>query len=222
LGEEGGVRVWRRRVQGSALLAFKGEAVIDSPIEKVAAVLDDTTRRKEWVHSIAEAVRIEESANRLKRLEYNRTSVPWPLRDRDFVFEATVSMRRPGKNPQPGEAKQLYVRMQSVEHRDYALRDCCVRGQIHESSYLLTDLGGAKTRAQVLINVDSKGAIPAWVANLFQKKWPARTLAGISRQAKKADLRESALLSAYFREGKLPAGLSEKELLENFEQFPME
>ena len=38
------------------------------------------------------------------------------------------------------------------------------------------------------LDCDPKGAIPAWVVNLFQKSWPRNTLEGIRRQVAKPDI----------------------------------
>ena len=50
-----GIRVYKREVPGSALLAFKGEGTVDAPIEKVATIIYDTTRATEWIADLKES-----------------------------------------------------------------------------------------------------------------------------------------------------------------------
>ena len=85
LANEPTIKTWRKQVPGSPLFAFRGEAIIDASIPKIAQVLSDTSRKTEWVHKSVEAKNIRMISD-LERIEYNHTSTPFPLTDRDFVF----------------------------------------------------------------------------------------------------------------------------------------
>lgn len=184
-----GIQVWRKEVSDSPVVAFKGAAVIDASIAKVAQVLSDTSRKLEWVAKIKEARDIR-TISTTERVEYNHTGTPWPIKDRDFVFSAKVEGSK--------EKGQLVVLIKSVEDPLGPETDK-VRGKLYGSSYTLTSIeGGKKTKVVVEIHADPMGSIPKWVVNLFQKKWPANTLEGIQKQAAKADVPELAAVKAYF------------------------
>jgi hypothetical protein len=61
-----------------------------------------------------------------------------------------------------------------------------VRGEILAGSLLVRSLD-PEHRAQLTaeIHCDPKGAIPAWVVNLLQRRWPQNTFEGIRRQVAK-------------------------------------
>ena len=190
-GEEDGIKTWRSQVEGSPLVAWKGEALIDAPIGKVASVLADTSRKTEWIHKAAKAENVR-LISPLERIEYNRTETP-PLimKDRDFVFHAWTELDRPKK-----EARIFFL---SVEDPLKPEDPNYVRGKLIKSRYVLTqEEGGAKTRVIVEIHLDPMGSVPKWLVNLFQKSWPFRTLSGIRKQVAKADVFENKTVKAFF------------------------
>lgn len=191
ISSEDGIVVHRREVPGSDLVAFKGETVIQAPIAKVANVLIDTSRKLEWVAKIVEAKNVRETSD-FERVEYNHTATPWPLKDRDFVFEAKAEFDLP--------KKQVAFRMKSVEDPLMPEKNC-VRGELKNSVYLLTSLNeGKSTKVYVEIQADPKGSIPKWIVNLFQKSWPRITLEGIRKQVAKPDVQEHPQIKAMFQE----------------------
>lgn len=189
LGNDDGILVHRREIPDSDIVAFKGEAVIDAPIAKVANVLIDTSRKLEWVADIKQAKNVREISE-FERIEYNHTGTPWPVRDRDFVFHAKVELDRANKT--------VVFRLKSI--LDPSMPEASpVRGELKESSYTLTSIeNDTRTRVLVQIQADPKGSLPRWVVNLTQKKWPRKTLNGIRLQVAKADVLENPAVKAYF------------------------
>jgi len=193
LSNDDGILVHRKEIPGSPVVAFKGEAVIEAPIAKVASVLYDTSRKMEWVAKLAEAKDVRMISN-FERIEYNHTSTPVVLKDRDFVFHAKVDLDRANQ--------RMRIALKSVEDAFMPDEGKYVRGELLNSAYTLTSLeGGTKTRLKVEIHADPKGSVAKWIVNLFQKSWPRKTLEGIRKQVAKADVKEHALVKAYF-EGK--------------------
>ena len=177
-----GIVTHRKEIDGSPLVAFRGETVIDVPIAKVANILMDTSRKLEWVHKIVEARDVRQ-INEYERIEYNHTASGFfAVRDRDFVFHAKATIDRP-KN-------QVHFTLKSVAD-SLAPETDCVRGSLNESRYVLTSIdGGKKTHIVVEIHADPKGSVPNWLVNIFQKAWPRRTLDNIKKQASKDDVKE--------------------------------
>jgi len=203
VGDEDGIKVWRRDVAGSPIVAFKGETTVEAPIAKVATVLDDTSRKMEWVCNILEAKNVR-IISPTERVEYNRTSAPWPCKDRDFVFHAELKADK--------KAQTLVFQLKSVVDPGQPVdEDKAIRGELLDSSYTLVSLGEKKTRVTVEIQVDPKGSVPKFVVNWAQKGWPRKTLEGIRDQCKKSDVGELALakeLLAPPREGVAVAAIT--------------
>ncbi len=201
LGEDGweemyndeGIRGWRKEVAGSPVVAFRGEAVIDAPIGKVAQVLSDSSRKTEWVHRTVEARNLE-IISELERFEYNHTAMPAILTDREFVFHAKVELDRP--------KRQVRIAFASADHPAAPVTKY-VRGKLLTSRYIMTSLGdGSKTQLMVEIHTDPMGSVPKWLINLFQKSWPKNTLKGIRKQVAKADVPELTRVREFF-DGKI-------------------
>jgi hypothetical protein len=193
-----GVRLWKKEIPGSPVVAFRGESTIEASIPRLASVLGDAKRRTEWVADAKESrdVRVESMS---ERVEYNRTGAPWPVQDRDFVYRVSVDVKR---EPQP----QLAVHIKSVEEPSVPPRDGVVRAQLMSSRYLFTALDATHTRAAVEIHADPKGDLPKWLVNLVQQNWPKTTLIRLARQVAKDYVVENLALRAYFDSGKIPEG----------------
>lgn len=188
LTREGGVTVWQREIPGSPLVAFKGESTVDSNIAKVASVLRDSARKGEWMDRLVVAKVLKEMGPG-ERIEYNRTSAPWPLKDREFVFHAKADWDQ--------AAGRITIKMRSVDHPPLPESAQCVRGWMVESTMVLTRLGdGRRTLVSLGVVADPKGFIPKWIVNLFQRHWPRKTLQGLKRQAAKPDVFEDPFVMA--------------------------
>lgn len=193
-----GVRLWKKEIPGSPVVAFRGEAVIDASIPRIASVLGDAKRRTEWVADAKESrdVRVESMS---ERVEYNRTGAPWPVQDRDFVYRVSVDVKR-----EP--LKQLWVHIKSVAESSVPPRAGVVRAELMSSRYVFTAIDEAHTRASVEIHADPKGSLPKWLVNLVQQNWPKTTLIRLARQVAKDYVVENGELRAYFDQGTVPAG----------------
>jgi hypothetical protein len=173
--ERNGVTVFKGEVVNSPIVAFRGSTTIDANIVKVVSVLRDDAKKPEWISDLAETEVILQK-NILQKLEYNRTKAPWPLQDRDFIYNADVKI-----NKEKGEVE---VSISSATHADYPVRAGVVRGELTASRYFMRSVdGGKKTYIEVEILADPKGSVPKWVVNIFQSMWPSNTLSNIRRIA---------------------------------------
>ncbi|MBI4575252.1 MAG: hypothetical protein HY722_03210 [Planctomycetes bacterium] len=173
---ESGVTVSRREVDGTPIVAFKGEGLIDASLEKVLGVLADNEHRTEWVDRLAQSVVLERPSP-WEFIVYQRFALPFPMSDRDYVYRARV-------HREEGTGRVL-VEMASEEHPD-APATAGVRARLHRSAYALESVeGGSRTRVEVEILTDPRGWVPAWLVNLIQESWPLNTLQGIRAQVQK-------------------------------------
>lgn len=186
LGEDDGVAVFRREVQGSRVIAFRGTGVIDAPLVKVATVLFDVDRAHEWVASLVEARRVRVSSP-LDLVEWDHFATPFVMKDRDFVYRNELRVLPDGRS--------VVLAAHSVADAG-APETSYVRGEILESSAVLTPLeGGARTRIEVEVHCDPKGSVAKWIVNWVQKDWPHDTITRLRAQTRRADVRESAELA---------------------------
>src|SRR3990167_5153436 len=125
VSDRDGIVVSRWERPGADLFAFKAEAVVDAPIAKVANVILDTDRQREWVPNLGEARRVREISP-TSRVQYLHIETPFVVKDRDFVVKGQAEYK-------PGEGK-LFLHFSSTED-EAAPPTNKVRGEIHASSY---------------------------------------------------------------------------------------
>jgi hypothetical protein len=179
VSNEEGVEVFRKEVEGSDVVAFKGVATADVPIGKLLAVFKDPQQRKFWVDRYVEHKTFTQSGD--SETYWIHFHVPWPISDRDYVLRAE------GKR---NAEKRIYtVNIKSVEVKSKPEDDCCVRAQVYGTYYEFTALPDSnKTKVIVEVHTDPKGALPSWLVNLIQKSWPRKTLNGLINHAKAAKI----------------------------------
>ena len=86
LGVTNDVAVYRKQEEGTGLYAFKGEATSELPIGQLMGILRDESVAKEWVNMMMFGTVVETySENHM--LLHQGYDLPWPLSDRDYVFD---------------------------------------------------------------------------------------------------------------------------------------
>jgi hypothetical protein len=179
MGRRDGIEVYRRETPGSPLVVFKGEGTIEAPLWKVASILLDTRRAPEWADSLKES-RVVKRLGPAEYEEYNHLGMPFILKDRDFLSKVVIDIR--------ADQKTFSLAYKPADDGDMP-RTHYVRGQIQYGLFEVTSLEtGRRSTLKAEIQVDPRGAIPAWVVNFFQKSWPLNTFQGIRAQAAKPDI----------------------------------
>ena len=86
LGVTNDVTVYRKQTSGTDLFAFKGEATSDLSVAQLMAVLRNESIASEWVNMMMFGKVVEQySENHL--LIHQGYDLPWPVSDRDYVFD---------------------------------------------------------------------------------------------------------------------------------------
>jgi hypothetical protein len=174
-----GIRVSRKEVPGSSLIAFKGEGLIDAPVLLVGSVLVDTVRSKEWIDSLVES-KILRKVSDAEYVTYTHIATPIVMKDRDFVTDTRLEI-----DP---EKRTVTIHIHSVND-PAAPSTSYVRGEIMNSSFVLTSTpDGKQTKIVTEIHCDPKGSVADWIVNLFQKSWPYNTIKSLRAQVRKADV----------------------------------
>jgi hypothetical protein len=183
--ENEGIAVFRREVPGSAVIALRGEGVVDAPILRVASVLCDTTRSTEWIDRLAE-VKVVRKLSDDEEIHWTHISTPVVIKDRDFVFNIKLELDPPNK--------KVFLNYHSV-YDSGAPKTDFVRGELKNGTFTLTSIeGGKKTRILAEVLADPRGSVAKWIVNLVQKDWPHKTIASLRRQVAKPDIKDSQRL----------------------------
>lgn len=88
--DENGLRIETREVPGSGFKAFRARLLVPAERSAVRARLQDVERYPTWFPDTVEA-RVLQAFDGEGWASYVRTSVPWPLKDRDAVYVSRLS-----------------------------------------------------------------------------------------------------------------------------------
>ncbi len=148
---------------------FRGRTTINASIERILAVMMDSTKHADWMYRCKES-RILKEISDTEAVIYTRVDAPWPLWDRDAVMHTTMRYNanrtsvviefRHANNPEKYKrTPKGVIRMPRLVGR-----------------YQLDRVGPSKTRVLYEAVSDLGGSVPGWIANLGSREMPAITL----------------------------------------------
>ncbi|MBK05506.1 MAG: hypothetical protein CL920_35280 [Deltaproteobacteria bacterium] len=169
---KGGLAVYRKRIKGSPLFAFRGEYTAPIHIGKLITLFGSLSKLKVWIENYNASGRLERP-NEFERVYWLRFNMPWPIASRDFVLHVKAS-------PEP-KTRTVTALIKSVKHKKRPKVKGCVRAIIRYTKWKFFALRqkkgeGPKTKITVEVHMNPKGWIPAWIINSTQANWPRKTL----------------------------------------------
>ena len=173
------------------LFAFQGEGIVDAPLARVATVLLDVSRRKEWLANLIES-HLVRRISPIERIEYVALKTPPLTANRDFVYH--------GKAHWAPQRHELTLSFTSVEDPGAPENEDMVRGRALDSTYVLTAVdNGRKTKLACRFLIDPRGSVAIWIVNIVQKNVPFNVISGVRRQVLRQDVTDSAEVEAILR-----------------------
>jgi hypothetical protein len=165
--DEAGVKIYTRSVDGSPFEEFKGIVVIENT--SLTRVLDVITDVKNYPNNFPNcgSALVLEQKGKYSDIHYLTIKAPWPVADRDAIYEASTSFSNNGKrariNLTPrGDYKE--------ENKNYV--------RVHNGSgfWDLEEIAPGTIQVIYQFHADPEGEIPAWIANTVIVFNPLRTL----------------------------------------------
>jgi len=218
VSRSGGIDTLNKAMPNTPLLAFRVIGTFDNHISKVMTVFSDPDVAPKWVDlmrsmSVAYAPGTASASAAQQRppvkdkaegegatarfstsdYVYQYYDLPWPVADRDFVFERSWHV--------DADLRQVALEYVSVSEGkggstlaalfpDQAARRPAgtIRGESPLTKWVFRCVARgadscARTYVDVQTLVDNKGSIPAAVVNLIQRSWPHKTLSGLLKLA---------------------------------------
>jgi hypothetical protein len=177
--DDDGIRSYEMQREGSPLLCFKAEGIIDAPINLVLSVALDTDRSKEWISYLSESVVVRSIDEPGEYVQLSRFNLPWPVQDRVFISRVVLQV-----DPQTYAAVLAY---HSAD--DQVEFENAILASATGTHYILQPIdGGARTNFIGIGIADPKGSLPKWLVNWVGGSWPHQTIQALRRQVKRDDV----------------------------------
>lgn len=174
ISNDDGIKVWKKKIEGSDFVAFRGRGVIKAPILNVAAVIRDADRETEWMENCVDAKTVR-FLSATDAIVYNRTGSPAPfVQDRDTVLKTTTTVT-------PAE-KTVLIEFSQTEDPKAPPKDGVVRMPVLKGHWKLRQLGPYSTELEYQVLADPGGSLPAWLVNLVSRKMPFHTVEHMRHQ----------------------------------------
>jgi hypothetical protein len=162
-----GIDLYRFDTPGEDMPGFRGEVVIDRPLEDVVQVLRDVEHHTEWMHRCAVS-EILQTLSDDRAIVYNRTDVPWPVADRDVVLDTRFETASAGR-----------LVTLTFENTDPNLKPPpprVVRMPKLSGFYRLWKIDANTTKVVYQVEADIGGRVPKWIAERVARDMPYETL----------------------------------------------
>jgi len=183
-----GIKIFRKEVGDSGLVAFRGIGVVEAPLPLVATVIVNTDRRREWIDGLVDS-RILRWRDEDNFVEYDHIGLPFFIKDRDFVSKVKMSFDL---------SKKEMVFHYQPSNEPSAPRTDYIRGELIHATFILSSIDNDKmTRVDAEFLCNPKGWIPKWLVNFFLNDWPKTTFRNLRKEVLKdlsVDTRFSQLL----------------------------
>ena len=88
--DKDGIKVYTRAEPNSTLKSFRGEAMLDAPVDKISRWIMDPGKREWWADTFTELTLLDYKEGKYIRY-YAVYGLPWPLTDRDIATETRLS-----------------------------------------------------------------------------------------------------------------------------------
>jgi len=171
-----GITVERRKIEGSALVEFKGHGVVDASVMEILAVISDTKNHPKWVANSIET-RILHSINDKNYVYYSAIKAPWPVADRDFVSRAKITVNE--------KQKSVTIQTYEVNHPDAPKNTGRVRMPFIRVTWhlqVMKGTNGRKTYLTFQVHANPGGLLPNWVINLASKGVPYKSILNLRKR----------------------------------------
>ena len=165
--DHNGIRVYTSAVPGSLFKAFRSVCTVhNTSLEEVAAVVLDVSHY-DLLFPDTREVRLLEKKSDGHFIHYMVTDAPWPVEDRDGVYEL-IARQHP-------ENKMITADIRCIRY-PVPVKKNVVRMNRGEGQWILTELKDGQVEVSYRYHGEPEGSIPAWLANSSVVSIPYQTM----------------------------------------------
>lgn len=166
-----GIDVYTRENPNSSFNAFRAEMTLETTIEEIEYILKNLDKYKD-VFPDTEELTILKRINENKHIQYSHTDAPWPVSDRDGVFEVTFE-----KSPSDGSLVSTARALPTYIPEKNGI----VRIQKSTSSWQAMPKENGKIQIMYEVEAEPGGNIPEWLANSTVSELPYNTFVNLRK-----------------------------------------
>jgi hypothetical protein len=123
------------------------------------------------------SAQVLEQRGKYSDIHYITIKAPWPVADRDAIYEATTSFSEDGK----------HARVKLIPRGNYKEEDKnFIRVHNGQGFWELDEVAPGSVQVVYQFHADPAGEIPGWLANLVIVSNPLKTLESLRNLAKKS------------------------------------
>ena len=172
---EDDIRVFIRQSPGTLIKFAKGTVVIQTDLEDLLAVLEDTKTFPRWLYNCKSAKTIKQ-VSLIERYDYILTDMPWPNWDRDVIVRSVFQ--------QDLKTKRVEIMFNALSDM-IPLKPGVVRIKTMTGRMIITPQKGRKLHVIYEVNADPGGRIPKWLVNDMVVDFPFFTLKNLREYMEK-------------------------------------
>ncbi len=169
---EDGIKVYTKPTKGDGLDAFRAEMEINLSVAKIEDFLRHMDKYRNAFPDTKE-LKILSRPNDSTQIQYALTDAPWPVSDRDGVYELIFHMDK-----KTGNIKTVARALPAYLPRKVDI----VRIEKSNTFWIVEKLGANKCRLEYIVNADPGGNIPDWLANSAAVDVPFNTFYNIKKE----------------------------------------
>jgi hypothetical protein len=155
--DQEGIKVYTRKIEGSNVVQFKGEATVKSNLGGILALIDSVPEYPRWMHNCGESRRIKK-LSQSSGYSYYVIDAPWPVSDRDACVFYQVK--------QDPATKVVTISITGV--KDYLPEaDGRVRIPLVNASWQLIPVSRGVTKVVYQAHSEIGGYVPAAIVNAY-------------------------------------------------------
>lgn len=165
--QDEGITAYERISPDGEWLSYKGEALIEAPIDTVLYFFKDIERSRKFTPGV-KIKHILEEFSKTDRIEYAYIPLTWPFADRYMVYRAKEVFN---------DGSSVLLTANSTQTNPYKEEEN-VLGFLKGGRFYLKSVGPKMelTQVTVEVNLDPGGRLPFWLINLYGKNWAGRLL----------------------------------------------
>ena len=172
--DKNNIKVYTRKEATSKFKQIKVVATINGTIDKLLKVMMDAGSNKEWVFNTANSYIIKRISP-FESISYTETNVPWPASNRDIPLHMQLIP--------DAKANTLKIIANGLPNA-IPHKQGIVRIPYFNSRWDVKFDGKNTLNIVYYLEMDSGGAVPAWLVNMFIAKGPYETFSGLAKMMK--------------------------------------